>query len=216
MDASIQFFHNIPSTVAVKMIRNDEELSPNESWKESFRQNPVTAEVVKVALSRGPFVAFAKVGPQFYVDKPVQLENQIPNHPDLSVYGWKSDAKRKSEEDVHGIYEAVIVCGVQERNGIEHLYYVRAKEIGTDWKEGLGRYDALSTDQKVYVSSVRRFSDSLMDMYPPASNAEIEQGVASADLTRRRLQDECAALIAKIKAGTATVEVDAEKTGTNT
>ena len=195
-----QVFHSIPSTVIVKMIRNDEVIPSSEAWKNAFRQDPVTAEVVQTALSEGPFVAFSKVGPRFYVDKPVPFKNQIPDHPDLSVYGWRTDAKQKSEEDVHGIYEPVIVCGVRKERSKEHLYYVRAKEVGTDWKEGVGRYDALSTDQKVYVTSVRRFSHFLMDMYPPASEAEIERSTASADARHRRLQEDCAALMTQIEA----------------
>lgn len=116
------------------------------------------------------------------------------------MYGWRPSASQKSENEVHGIYEPVIVCGVRKEGDKEHLYYVRAREIGTDWKEGIGRYDALSTDQKVYVTSVRRFSNTLMNMYPPASNAEIEKGMANAGLRHQRLQEECAALIAKIEA----------------
>jgi hypothetical protein len=216
MNTSIQFFHTIPNRVQVKMIKTGEVFSSEDTWKESFRKDPVTAEVLQVALSRGPFVAFAKVGPNFYTDQPVKFTHQIPHHPGFPIHGWRPDAKRNLDGGVQGIYESVIVCGVQEREGIKHVYYVRAKEIRTDWKEGLGTYDILPTDRKVYASSVHRFSNTLMEMYPPALNAKIEQRIASATTRDLDLQAKIACLRKQLEAEIPTVPVFDEETGTNT
>ena len=199
MTSPIRVFFNAPASIDIKMIRRGEVLTAETAWKEPFLKDTITAEVVQAALFKGPFVALAKVGPTFYDEAPIKLQNQIAEYPGLPVYGWAKGSTRKAKKEVDGSYESVIVCGVKKEEALEHVYFVRAQEIHTDWREGLGKYDALSTDRKVYVTSLKRFSESLYNMYPVASESEIAIGTIGAVSREATLRAEIEALLVELQ-----------------
>jgi len=188
----------VPNPITSKMINYDRDLplSPDQAWKKPFIMdpNPILAARIQAALVNGPFVAEAKLGPKFYDTEPNQLMEQIPTHPALPVYGW-TPAQRKPQQD-DGAYQAIIVCGIQKNGDAEHIYYVLAKELYTNWPEAIAAHQ--KTSNKVYVASLRRFSADLYNMYPPAQNVEIEQGARAADARADQLGSNIDALIREV------------------
>lgn len=86
----------------------------------------------------------------------------------MAVYGWPSTSRRISDAAV-----PVIVCGVQRREGRDHIYYRLADDISVDRGTAIGTIRPSETDRKVYVASMERFADFEVDMFPPVSGEEI-------------------------------------------
>jgi hypothetical protein len=189
----------VPDTVTSKMIHYERDLplSPDEAWKNPFIMDraPILAKRIQNALVNGPFIAEAGLGPKFYDGEPTEFTQQIPTHPELPVYGW-APTQRKPKTD-GGPYQEIIVCGVQKSGDTEHMYYILAEEVKTDWQSGIAQHK--KTSHKVYAASVKRFSDSLNNMYPSAQNEEKEKGLRSAALRTSDLQMKIAALAGQLQ-----------------
>lgn len=145
---------------------------PENAWKEPYLIQPATVESIEKALANGPIPALAAVGPRYYSVLPKKLTGQLPGHLDVPVYGWAKGAERISN---YVQYQPMIICGVQRREQTEHLYYLLAEDTSLDPEQAIGEFKPLSTDKKVYVTSMQTFAKYEFDLFPPVSKGEIEK-----------------------------------------
>lgn len=138
-------------------------------WKSPYLVEPSTVESVTNALKQGPFVALSKLGPRNYTDEPVRFDGQIPSHPSLPVHGWKVGAQRTTK----AFEQPIIICGVQKIEGKEHIYYALAEDISEDPTKAIGTYR--TTNDKIFVVSMKTFTSCETDMFPPATEEEIKE-----------------------------------------
>lgn len=164
------FYPRLPETITIDRNWSCRPSEPQNAWKKPYLVQPCTVESVTESLARGPFVAIAGVGPHCYSSESIPLSGQIESSPDTIVYGWRSTAARVSERAI-----PVIVCGVQRREGKEHIYYRLAEDISEDRAVAIGTIRPSATDLRVYVASLKRFSEVEVDMFPPVSPEEIRR-----------------------------------------
>lgn len=167
MSAIASFYREIPTEITVNYNWSCRPSDEKNAWKRPYLVQPATVKSIQDCLARGPFVAMSAVGPTCYSDEPTEFRRQISGHKDLNVYGWKAGANRVSDRCV-----PVIICGVQQRGEKEHIYFVRAKEVSENGDGAIGKFKPMSTDQKVYVASMKTFADFEFDMFPPVSAEE--------------------------------------------
>ncbi len=182
------FHPEVPATMFVKMGLRETEFP--ESWRAPFNKMrdptiPVTHQLLRDALSYGPFVAETDIGPNFYADEPTIFLNQIREAPQLAVHGWKPGATRKpscptSTNPTQPCFQDVIVVGTQKQGDKEHVYYVLAEHMieASLMKIGIMSIEPLQETAgkvKVYVSSIDTFSNGLFRALPPATETEKEQ-----------------------------------------
>jgi len=165
---SASFYHRVPEEITVNRNWSCRDDEPENAWKNPYLVQPATVESVTQALVRGPFVAMSAVGPSCYSQAPRSLRRQIPDHPEVSVYGWTPGAKRISTQ-----YVPIIICGVQRKGGKEHLYYVLAEDVSQDPKQAIGKFAPSSIDKNIYVTSMNTFARYEFDMFPPVTEEEI-------------------------------------------
>ncbi len=163
------FNHNIPSEITINRNWSCRPSEPENAWKKPYLEEPATVGSLLRALNiGGPIAAIATLGPMNYEVEPIQLDNQIPDHPETPVYGWNASAQRVNKV----FQQAIVICGVQKTDTQEQIYYVLADDVSEDPKMAIGKYRA-SDDKRVFVASLNRYNECEHDMFPPVSEEEI-------------------------------------------
>lgn len=140
-----------------------------ESWKNAFELTPSSSSIslsqIISTLHNGPFLAYAKLGPDYFADEAIELKGQVPNKPDLSVFGWQKGAK---QSDLKNVICPVIVCGAQDSEaGVKHVYYRVAQLVGRNMSFGFEEH--VVKDERVFVTSPQKFSSTVIRMHPQAT-----------------------------------------------